>query len=309
MRVVRIALCWLALCVPALAQIGIGNQPNIAQLQPAPSGAAYSGPGDVQGTGWVWWFGLRAFSAATAGTKAANICNSGDATCNDVNTLANGNFDVATATGAPLNCGGAGGTCTVKILYDKSGGTNCTTACNFTQATPASRPILVFNCINTTLPCIRWSSATTAMTTPAMTGTFTQPFSASFVYKNTAAGFSDYVSLGGQVAINLAVSTNTLTVYAGSFPTTASTDGVFHSVQATWNNSSPTNTVSVDGTLSNASPGAANATTPVVFFGSVGSGDTSDTGEFGFNSNSFVGAPATALCHNQRLYWGTGGSC
>ena len=43
--------------------------------------AAYSGPGDVVTTGWVWWFGLRAFSAATAGTKAANICWSTGGSC------------------------------------------------------------------------------------------------------------------------------------------------------------------------------------------------------------------------------------
>src|SRR5258706_14710917 len=179
-RLAHIAFTWLALCSVAFGQVGQIPAP----LQPFSGG--YQGPGNVVTTGWIFWFGLRAFSAATAGTKAANICNSGDANCADVNTLANGNFDVATATGAPLNCGGAGGTCTIKTLYDKSGATNCTTACDFTQATIASRPTLVFNCINTTLPCIRWGGSTGSMVTPNLTSIFFQPYTVSVIFKNTS---------------------------------------------------------------------------------------------------------------------------
>lgn len=38
MRFFRIVICWLALCATALAQVG--QTPNIAQLQPAPSGGS-----------------------------------------------------------------------------------------------------------------------------------------------------------------------------------------------------------------------------------------------------------------------------
>lgn len=273
----------------------------------------FQGPGDVLGTGWVLWFGLRAFSAATVGTKAANICNSGDATCADVNTLTNGNFDVTTATGAPLNCGGAGGTCTIKTLYDKSGTLSCTTACDLTQATIANRPTLVFNCINTTLPCIRWSGSGVgaALVSPGLAAIMNQPFSISFVFKNTAGALTDYITAGGHATIFMEHAANAPAIYAGSFGDFTAAGSVFHSVQVTYNNGTPANTANVDGTLSSPNPGGNSiAPTDQFSFGYNGNGGpVADTGELGWNSAAFSGSDQTNLCHNQRLYWGTGGSC
>jgi hypothetical protein len=147
----RFLLIAAILITPLVAWAGGGITTTGAGGGPGGGAPAYSGPGDVT-TGWSFWVGLRALSGATAGTKSANICNSGDANCADVNTLANGNFDVATATGAPLRCGGTGGTCTIKTLYDKVS-TN-----NLTQTTIANRPTLHLNCLNTSLPCADFAS-------------------------------------------------------------------------------------------------------------------------------------------------------
>src|SRR5262249_23860887 len=110
-------------------------------------GSSYVGPLDVVGASKIC-ASLRACSAALAGTKVANICNSGDANCADLNSLANGDFDVTTAQGSPLNWGGAGGTCTIKWLYNQPAGLNCSggTTCDMLNNTAANRPTLVFNC-------------------------------------------------------------------------------------------------------------------------------------------------------------------
>jgi len=45
----------------------------------------YTGPGDVV-SGAAAWYGVRAYSAATRGNPALNLCNVNDATCSDVST-------------------------------------------------------------------------------------------------------------------------------------------------------------------------------------------------------------------------------
>ena len=148
----------LALAFLAPAWAGFQSRDSNYNVSISAPPAAYAGPGDVVSGAKMWW-GLRAYSLATAGTKAANICNASDANCADVNTLANGDFDVATATGSPLNWGGAGGTCTIKTLYDQTTGNNCTAAtCNLTQTIIGFRPTLAFNCIGTK-PCMTFTSA------------------------------------------------------------------------------------------------------------------------------------------------------
>jgi hypothetical protein len=155
---------------------------------------AYAGLGDVNPSAYLS-VGLRAYTAATAGTKAANICNSGDANCADVNSLVNGNFDVATAQGTPLNCGGAGGTCTVKTLYDKSGSLNCGgSACDFTNATAANRPTLVFNATGAGRACMAFNGSQ-FLTSPAAT-TINQPFSVASYLERTG----NFTSLGNVIS-------------------------------------------------------------------------------------------------------------
>ncbi len=214
----------------------------------------YSGPGDVN-AGAFLWVGLRAYSRATAGTKAANICNSGDANCADVNSLANGDFDVATAQAAPLSCGGAGGTCTIKTLYDKSGNTNCNSAaCNFTQATIAKRPTLSFNCTAANKACMVFNGSSQVLATSGSVTIFAQPFSYATYAKTTAAATTailvyETVTSNLQLAkLNVA---DTMYMYDGSanasFP---ATDNSFHTIQAVYHH--PNSYAVVDGVTNTA---------------------------------------------------------
>ena len=61
-------------------------------------GTTYIGPGDVV-SGATAWYGLRGYNAAFAtGSKAAiNVRRATDNTTSDINILANGNLDIATA--------------------------------------------------------------------------------------------------------------------------------------------------------------------------------------------------------------------
>ena|SRR5437899_13064429 len=102
---------------------------------------------------------------------------------------------------------------------------------------------------------------------------------------------------------------NTPSLFAGAFGDFAASDGALHAVQATYDNATPTNTVSVDGTLSGPSPGNNNLS-GLLRMGNNGNGaPVADVGELGWNSAGFSGTQQTNVCHNQRLYWSTAGSC
>src|ERR1700733_9426847 len=59
--------------------VRLGGSSPIARVTPP----SYTGPGDVVPGALAWW-GLRAYGAATAGTKAINICRASDSTCEDI---------------------------------------------------------------------------------------------------------------------------------------------------------------------------------------------------------------------------------
>lgn len=154
MRLLTALVVLLLASLPAVAQTPLtGKFSEFQSLSPTcPGGTArclavppvnFTGPGDVQVSGWSGWWGFRAFSKATAGTKAAQLClHSTPGTCQDINTLANGNFDTASAASF---CTSA---CDVAKLYDQSGN-----ALDASQATAANRPSYTASCINS-LPCM-----------------------------------------------------------------------------------------------------------------------------------------------------------
>jgi hypothetical protein len=83
-------------------------------------GGVFTGVLDIVPTAVAGW-GLRAPSAAyaTGLGKLANICTPSDALCADVNSDANGNFNLA---GTPsLTCNNSTSICTIKTFYDLSG--------------------------------------------------------------------------------------------------------------------------------------------------------------------------------------------
>jgi hypothetical protein len=225
----------------------------------APGAATYTGPGDVQATGWVYWAGLRAFSAAKRGTKAINLCDDTGANCSDVLTDATTGALNSPGTHGTNNCN-TSATCKIHTVYDQSGNTNCTgsVACDFVQTTTANQPVLVMNC-NGSTPCISYVSANSQklVTTATVASSFSQPYSGSITYQRLGqfSNITDVFVIGNAEIFGWQTA-DTINVYAGSFVNTTVADANWNAINATWNNSVGTNDINVNGTLSNYAGGA-----------------------------------------------------
>jgi hypothetical protein len=110
MKALAIGLCF-AWCASAYAQQGILLPPATPNpVVPAVCGG-FTGPGDLVGT-WDIWVGLRAFTAATCGTKAIQVTKVVSSTTSDINSLStNGQLDMAAA----LSFAGTSASCTGTI--------------------------------------------------------------------------------------------------------------------------------------------------------------------------------------------------
>lgn len=279
---------------------------NSGFVVPTPS--SYAGPGDVKSGASAWW-GLRAYSAATAGNRAANICNSGDANCADINTLANGNFDVTTAQGSPLNCGGTGGTCTVKILYDQSGANSCSSAaCDLSQPTAATRPVLTFSCLGS-LPCMTGSTATGAMQTGG-TSSIAQPFTITAAAQRTG-NFTAYNTIianaGGSVGLYFNTTGNADFFVGGTDHAFAASNSAWHALQAIGSGTSSSGTTDGSTTAISAATTAFTSSAAIRAFNDTsapGDAMVGTVGEFGVWSSAFSGTDLTNMNSNIHSYWG-----
>jgi hypothetical protein len=152
----------LAMCSPALAQpVGM---PFFGKKVAAPT---YVGPGDVV-SGATAWYGLRAYNAAyVAGgpAQAINVRRQSDNATQDINVLATGALDTATAA---TFC--AATTCFVTTFYDQSGALACgAVPCDLAQTTAANQPALTLSCLSSNA-CVSITSSSQAM---AATGSIT----------------------------------------------------------------------------------------------------------------------------------------
>jgi hypothetical protein len=86
------------------------------QMQRATVATTYQGPGDI--TPFVFWTGLRAYSAATCGTKCVQISDSSGGNLQDINSLSSGMIDGA----ALATWSGAHGTIYINKFYDQTAG-------------------------------------------------------------------------------------------------------------------------------------------------------------------------------------------
>jgi hypothetical protein len=305
-RLIVVGVLLVGLACLVYARPGPDSNYNLSVGSPS-----YTGPGDLSLSGVLAWWGMRAYSLAKTGTKIANICNAGDANCADINSLANGNFDVTTAQAAPLNCG----TCTIKVLYDQSGANSCSAAaCDLTQATEASRPKLTFNCLNTSLVCADFtSSGTLGIRNTTGFGAVSQPFSVSVVWNrttNNSAYENILVTNATQQGVIGNNAANGVAMYEGSsVPAATANDNALHAGNFRFDNT--TGWANVDGTKTTMNLGTAssqpagalalgnntNQATPLMKFA-----------EGGWWSTPFSDPP-TSLCHNQFTYWNTATSC
>jgi hypothetical protein len=197
--------CWWAamgLCLaPALATFQ-SRDSNYNVAIATGGGGGFTGQGDIVAA--VAWSGLRAYSAATRGTKVANVCNPTDAVgadCTDwFSDASTGDLVATTINGA--NCTSV--TCDVKVLYDQTGNTNCTTGvsvpCDYTQTTKALRPTLVSSCV-TTKWCMSYNGTSAYFESheggSTSNITLSQPITLSYVFFHTNVGRQDISPYAG----------------------------------------------------------------------------------------------------------------
>jgi hypothetical protein len=119
-----------------------------------PEIAPYAGVGDVAPGAFAFW-GLRAYSKATAGNKAVNLRRSSDNATSDFNTLSTGDLDQAS-----ISTWLAGANAFVATLYDQTGNGR-----DATQGTAGSQGQLNLNALNgkATISGTQWSVVTASV--------------------------------------------------------------------------------------------------------------------------------------------------
>jgi hypothetical protein len=297
----------------ALAGITNGFQPLFqasllltgAGVNPAPSGGggAYVGPGDLSISNVVAWHGLRAYSLATAGTKAINLCDNTGANCSDESTDASGNLVVGTH--GANNCA-TSDTCVVKTLYDQSGALACGSGCDVTQATTANMFTLKHNCRAGTQFCLVGTSVTAYAAIAGLSSALSQTpsgITATVVGRRTAGtAFTDLIgdALGGGVQIGFSNVSGSALAFAGSVASVAGlTEGNMYALNVLLNGAS--SNLNVNGVSNTVSTGTSGVTNLCV--ASCANGGSIEFYEGGWwsgdRSSSF-----TALYGNEHTYWG-----
>jgi hypothetical protein len=278
----------------------------------AGAGPVYVGPGDVI-SGGLAWFGMRAYSnaIAVAGTQQlAGLVRASDSNTCDIIVATSG------GVGLTANCstGGDNGstlaawcnatTCSVTTWYDQTGHSN-----NVVQATGADQPTITVSCSNSQ-PCLTFSAVQLMKTSVDTTSGTAQPLLLSIEAERTGnftTGGNAYRGTGNNIILGGNSSTNSWFAYAGSTVATVSgiTDSVFHAINVVYNGASTV--FNHDGTEATLSPGS----TGMIFQIQVGDGANwiGNIAEVGYWAGAKTMTERNNLCHNQRLYWGSTGTC
>lgn len=298
----RVALLTVALLLCTAQASPPGLPPGVFTGRGALDGAggappAYSGPGDVVSSALMWW-GLRAYSAATKGNVAINVCNVADVACADLSTDAtSGALTISTIGGS--SC--AIVSCTIKTLYDQTGN-----GYDLTQATIANRPVLTINCIGS-LPCMTGNGTSTAIANTTNLGGVT-PITHSVVAErtgNTSADNTIISSNGGLIQGLFDNTADNVEIYqGGTLPTAPATDNAFHALQYVYNSAS--SVISVDGSATNVDTGVSNvaATNQSMFSVTAANFCACKITEAGLWGSAFDGTQQSNMSSNQHSYWG-----
>lgn len=314
----RIFLALWLFYAPAFAQVG--QIPGWPPLQIAGNlNCATGGPGDCISNA-SFYIGVRCYQNAYSG-KVMEIWDAATgSTSNTTASCSGGTVSYSTTTG----CTAGGATCqplattclvscNVAELYDQSGNSNCSGPCNFVQATNSARPIFTQSCFGS-LPCLTATSAnsqTMLVSASASTGsTGTQSLATVF---NRATGQGNNVLLyDGENYLNQLFTDNSMNLIlafgAVNYTVTAA-DGVSHSYIMTSNIAAGTAQV-VDGVATtNANNSSASFGGALKLF-AAGNYWQGNWGELGlWDGNTFSASQYGKLCHNERLAFGTTGTC
>lgn len=276
----------------------------------------YSGWGDVQTA--TDYYALRAYTAsiAAAGTQTLlNVTNTSTSESCDILVASNGGF------GLTSGCSGSSsGTspatfcstnCVANTIYDQAGSNNL-------SASGAQRPSLVFGCtsLGAGLPCLHFISGS-SQTFAGTWATGSAPYNFSFVARRTTFTVSNVAVMGNLNTAQLGFgSADNIFIYAGgTLHNQSATDNVWHCAQGTYSATAGIPAINVDGTdnttFTNPGSGAiSNSANHTAIFSTGNSGGfpTGDFTEAAYNGgNPGVAETATirtALCSNQRTYWG-----
>lgn len=265
---------------------------------PAPA-TVYVGPGDIVSGATAWW-GLRAYSMATAGSAAINLRASGDNATSDFSTLSTGALDVASIAAFQT---AHGGSLFVTTLYDQTGNGN-----DMAQGTTANQPQLQLNVLGS-LPAMSFGGSA-FLRKISFASTLPQPWTLSAVadrtgstsaYNSIITGSStgmwfpnvaDAMELEGPTAVRV----------------TSVVDNLWHAAQGIANGVN--SFMSVDGSTTGPSSGGT-ATFPSgtadVFIGSdnAGPGDPMNgfINEAGVWPIAFSAGQIVSINSNQHTYW------
>lgn len=274
--------------------------------------SAYTGLLDVVSNAGAL-YSVRAASAATRGNKLMNVCNSTggvDVACLDIiSNATTGNLVAQTIGG--ITCPGAN--CTVKTWYDISGNTNCSAAaCNITQATIASRPLLTASCSGS-VACVVFTTSPATWLVGSGLPVSGYPTWMTYVAQRTTviAAFDSVLkhsSTGTNVGFNS--SSGSVFEYAGNVVTATAAESTIHSVQSLITGAGSGDSITVDGTTTGSLNAGTTAMTGNIEVSGDGGGQNLD-GQV-FEVAIYSGDKSSsdgAVCHNQRLYFGSTGSC
>lgn len=291
------------------------NITSIALKQPGFCGTnsavtSYIGPGDI--TTFDQWGGVRAYNAVAAATNAAALIinRASDGHSCTVNLSISGDLGLTASCGTGADNGQTGlifctaTICKVSTIFDQTGN-----GFNWTQIVAGSQPVLSFTCFSGAVACLLGNAAALMGSNP---GVKAQPFTYSFVAQRTAA-FTTIGNIGGDtnatsVFFGASNAVNTWRMSAGTaMPFTAS-DSVGHSFQLIYNGAS--SIANVDNSTTSLSPGANSTATNFSIIGlTAGLSFTGQFAEIGRILNAPNSTIQTSLCNNQRLYYGTAGTC
>lgn len=257
----------------------------------------YTGPGDVQSGASFFW-GVRAYDTSHGSANAMILCTALDASC-EQEAYSAGVLALGTV-GA--TCNNSTIVCTAKTLNDSTGG-----GVTLTQATIANRATFKVNCVNSVLPCL--TSSGSAQYTATITSV-PSPYTYVAVANRPVAG-GNYGLIIGNTSTNPFFGYNNtankvLLQQAGGNAITAS-DGAVHSFQAVMNGASGSGTV--DGTTTAISMSSISTGTTLALFSSGSFALNGQIMEVGMYPSALGTTPVANMCHNQRVYYGTSGSC
>jgi hypothetical protein len=317
MRRLGILILLLFLSAPALAQLSLVDVGDMGGVPVSHNcSGAYTGIGDVV-SGAQAFYGLRAYSSTTCGLRLINIVRASDShVCDVLSSTVNGTMDVTANCGQPADNGVSAATfcnattCNVPTIYDAT-----TTGNDAGAFSPSAEPVLAFNCINTTLPCLLFNgtsdvlgSAGCAVTTnPATMGTHgqrtTNVSALGIVFTGCQNGFNNWNGLafgnGGNI---VSCATSAIRGQVGG-----PLDFNWHDLVCAISGTTSANFV-IDGTNNVVTVSATYAAGGDTTLGSDGAGGGFFGGKwtesFIYASNMTV-VNMQALCHNESLYYGT----